>query len=144
MWQASAETTTTAEPDSIWALWENAERWSAWNEQIAEARLMGPLAVGATAMVRFKGSPLRLSFRITKLEPGRLLVDEAQLPGVRMGHEHLVEREAGKTTIRHRLFIAGALERLYGLLLGRRMRRAVKVFGEREAELAEATPVRLR
>ena len=45
------------------------------------------------------------------IEPGRLLTTEARLPGVRMRHDHLVEREGEgegeRTVIRNRMYLLG-------------------------------------
>jgi hypothetical protein len=138
MWDASAEVKTRADPEAVWALWRDPERWKDWNEQIAEAELRGPLAVGTSARIRFRRSPRPLTFTITALEPGRLFTDEARLPGARLGHEHVIEHEGATTTIKHRLYFDGPAEKIYALLMGRRMRAAVRRFGERERSLAEA------
>jgi hypothetical protein len=90
MWQAQSETETRAEPGAVWALWEHAEHWKDWNEQIAHAELLGPFAVGSQARIRFKRSPMRLRFRITALQAGRGFTDETRFPGARLGHEHLL------------------------------------------------------
>jgi uncharacterized protein YndB with AHSA1/START domain len=137
MWAASAETTTRAAPEAVWALWQDPQRWKDWNEQIAEADLRGPFAVGTRARVRFRRRPWPITFTITSLEPGRRFTDEARLPGVRLGHEHAIEHDGPTTTIRHRLYFDGPAEKIYALLMGRQMRAAVRQFGERERDLAE-------
>jgi hypothetical protein len=137
MWEVSAETVTGADPGAIWALWEDPARWKDWNEQIASATLDGPFAEGSTARIRFKRSPVAFRFAITGLEDGRTFVDETRFPGARLGHEHAIQTDAERTTISHRLFIDGPLERVYVLLMGRQMRASVKAFGEREAALAQ-------
>lgn len=137
MWATSAETRTRAGADAVWALWQDPRRWKDWNEQIAEAELHGPFAVGTRARIRFRRGPRPLTFRITALEPGRLFTDEVRLPGVRLGHEHAIEHDGTTTTIRHRLYFDGPAEKVYSLLMGRQMRAAVRRFGERERDLAE-------
>jgi hypothetical protein len=136
MWDVTAETVSNVDPGSIWALWKDPSRWKEWNEQIASASLDGPFAPGTTARIRFKGSPVALRFSITQLDGGRIFVDETRLPGARLGHEHVLDTASGQTRIVHRLFIEGPLERVYALLMGRRMRRSIGTFGEREVELA--------
>src|SRR5688500_12128915 len=137
MWAASAEIKTHADPEAVWALWQDPERWKDWNEQIASADMRGPFAVGTSARIRFRRSPWPLTFTITALEPGRMFTDEARLPGARLGHEHAIEHDGATTTIRHRLYFDGPAEKIYALLMGRRMRAAVQQFGERERDLAE-------
>lgn len=67
------------------------------------------------------------------------MLDEARLPGARMGHEHRVEPAArGGARVTNRLYIEGPLARVYGALMGRRMRRGVQRFVVHERRLAEA------
>jgi hypothetical protein len=139
MWSAQAEIVTRADPVAMWALWENAERWKEWNEQIASAELRGEFAVDSQARIRFKGRPMAMTFTITALEPERLFIDETRLPGAKLGHEHALRpRGNGATTIRHRLYFDGPLSKLYGLLMGRQMRAAVAAFVQRELALLTA------
>lgn len=138
MWTASAEIETRAAPAAIWALWDDPARWPDWNEQIADAKLHGPFAVGTTARIRFRRAPRALTFTITALEVGRRFTDETRLPGVRLGHEHAVAKDGAATRISHRLYFDGPAQRIYALLMGRQMRAAVVRFCARERELAEA------
>lgn len=137
MWEVRAEGVVGVEPSAVWALWEDPKRWKDWNPQIAAAQLDGPFAVGTSARIRFKRSPRPLTFYITALEPGHLFIDEARLPGTRLGHEHLVERHGEITRIAHRLYLDGPAERIYVLLMGRQMRAAVRQFVEHERKLVD-------
>ena len=60
------------------------------------------------AVVKPKGF-LTLRMHLIGIEPGRLLTTEARLPGVRMRHDHLVEREGEgeRTVIRNRMYLLG-------------------------------------
>jgi hypothetical protein len=139
MWETSADVEARASAAAVWELWEDATRWRDWNDQIASAELHGPLAVGTKARIRFKRS-MPLVFTITALEHGRLLTDEARLPGARLGHEHRVDTTSrGAARIRNRLYLDGPAERLWALLLGRQMQASVRRFVQREPELAEAS-----
>lgn len=138
MWEAAAEIETAASPQAVWGLWANPARWADWNDRIAAAELDGPLVEGARARIRFRHSPRALDFAVTRLERGRVFVDETRLPGVVMGHEHRVERRDGRTVIRNRLYIRGPAARVWAALMGRGMRASVRRFVQRERELAEA------
>lgn len=128
---------TDAAPARVWDLWADASRWPEWNPGIVAAELHGPFAVGSTATIRFdRGRPL--TFEVTAVEHERLFVDEARLPGARMGHEHALERADDRWRIRNRIYIAGPLGRVYALLLGRRIRASMDEMVRRERELAEA------
>ena len=135
-WSAAHEERTTAAPEGLWELWADAARWPDWNADIAWARLDGPFAAGTTATVKFRRST-RMRFTITAAEPLRLFVDEAKMPGARMGHEHVIGSDGESTTVANRIYIEGPAARLYAALMGRRIRRGVKEFVRRERELAE-------
>lgn len=137
MWEARHELVADARPEDVWPLWSEPARWSEWNRDIDHAWLEGPLDVGATARIRFRRRGT-LRFRITALEPGRLLVDETRLPLTRMGHEHRVEPSGEGVRISNRIYLDGPAARLYAVLMGRRIRASVLTFVERERELAEA------
>ena len=137
MWEARHELAARARPEDVWPLWSDPARWIDWNRDIERAWLEGPLEVGATARIKFRRRGT-LRFRITMLEPGRLLVDETRLPLVRMGHEHRVEPTGAGVRISNRIYLDGPAARLYALLMGRRIRASVITFVKREQELAEA------
>ena len=54
-----------APPERVWALWADASMWPKWHKRIASAKLDGPLELGATAKIRFKGSLVATEFRVT-------------------------------------------------------------------------------
>ncbi len=137
MFEASHSERSSAAPAAIWALWADASRWPAWNEQLESAELEGELAVGTEATVKFKrGGKMR--FTVTELEPERLFVDEAKLPGCRFGHEHRVELAGPGSEITHRVYLTGPTSGLFSRLFGRkRLEQSVVGFIERERELTE-------
>jgi hypothetical protein len=136
VWETRHSLRANADPAAVWALWSDPGRWPEWNEQIARVEFDGAFEVGTTAKVKFNGGGT-VHYRITELEPERLLVDEARLPGARIGHEHRVTPSNGGVEISNRIYIAGPLTRLYALLMGRRTGKAVPALVERERELAE-------
>ena len=137
MWEARHELVADARPEDVWPLWSDPARWADWNRDIECAWLEGPLESGAIARIKFRRRGT-LRFRIIALEPGRLLIDETRLPLVRMGHAHRVEPVGEGVRIRNLVYLDGPAARLYGVLMGRRIRASVITFVERERELAEA------
>ena len=137
MFEASHSERSSAPPPAVWALWADAGRWPEWNEQLEYGEIDGDLAVGTGATVKFKrGGKMR--FRVVAVEPERLFVDEARLPGCRFGHEHRVEPAGSGSEITHRLYLIGLTSGLFSRLFGRkRMRENVVKFVERERELVE-------
>jgi hypothetical protein len=112
-------------------------RWPEWNDEIQSGTLEGPFEVGSLALIKPKGF-LTLRMRFVGIEPGRLLTSEARLPPVPFRHDHLVTREGEVTVIRNRMYLLGPLARIWALLYGWRLRRAVRGYVARERELAEA------
>lgn len=93
-WETTASLATEAAPAAVWEkAYVDASAWPLWNRELKRATLDGPLAAGAEARIVFR-TGLRLRFRVTEFEDGRLFTDEARLPGARMGHRHLVEPAA--------------------------------------------------
>jgi hypothetical protein len=128
---------SSAAPAAVWALWADASRWPEWNEQLESGELDGEPAVGAGATVKFKRGG-RMRFTVVAVEPERLFIDEAKLPGCRFGHEHRVEPASAGCEITHRLYLRGPTSGFFSRLFGRRrMRQSVVGFIERERALAE-------
>jgi hypothetical protein len=90
------KTTTTAEPDRLWAVVSDVEKWPAWIEVYEEVRRAesGPLKLGDSAYVKQKGLAAG-EWTVTELEEGRVFAWESRQPGVRIVGRHVVD--AGKT-----------------------------------------------
>ena len=137
MFEAVHSERSSAAPTAVWALWASASRWPEWNEQLESSELHGELAVGTEASVKFKRGG-RMRFTVRAVEPERLFIDEAKLPGCRFGHEHRLEPAGAGCEITHRLYLKGSTSGLFSRLFGRkRMQQSVVSFVERERELAE-------
>jgi Polyketide cyclase / dehydrase and lipid transport len=135
-WEAQESREVAAPPAAIWALWEDPERWADWNPAIAGAELQGPFEIGTPAIIRFRGRPA-MTFDITAIEPGALFVDQTRLPGAHMGHEHRLEQPGTETVVvSHRIYFDGPLAFLWGVLMGRRIRRDLESFLDHEERLA--------
>ncbi|MEJ7876358.1 MAG: SRPBCC family protein, partial [Solirubrobacterales bacterium] len=125
MFEASHTDTTKASPAEVWELWADPARWPEWNDQLTSGELHGKLEVGTEATVKFKRGG-KMAFKVVELEPGRLFVDEAKLPGCRFGHEHRVSPIADGAEITHRLYLEGPTSGAFARLFGRgRMRDSV-------------------
>jgi uncharacterized protein YndB with AHSA1/START domain len=137
MFEASHTERVSASASDVWELWADPGRWAEWNDQVQRAESDAELLPGATVSAKLRrGGTVR--YTVTALEPGRLLIWEARLPGARQGHEHRVEPRGGQAEVTHRLFVRGPLWPLFALLLGRkRMRESVVAFADRERALVE-------
>ena len=137
MFEAVHSERSSAAPPAVWALWADASRWPEWNEELESGELHGELAVGTEASVKFKRGG-RMRFTVSAVEPERLFIDEAKLPGCRFGHEHRIEPAGAGSEITHRLYLKGPTSGLFSRLFGRKkLGRSVVSFVTRERELAE-------
>jgi hypothetical protein len=138
---AEWSTTSTYEADvpieGIWThAYVDAQAWPHWNPEIVSASLLGPLAQGAKAKIRFRNGA-RMTFTVVEFEEGRLFTDEARLPLARMGHRHTLESlPDGGTRLTNTIYIRGPLRHLWTRLLGRKAAAALADGQRRVVELA--------
>jgi hypothetical protein len=118
-WETTSTLETDAPPAAIWNnAYAQADDWLKWNDELKRATLDGPLREGAEARIVFR-TGLRLRFRVTEFEDGRLFTDESRLPGARMGHRHLIESGAdGGSRLTNTIYIEGPLAGIWRRILG--------------------------
>jgi uncharacterized membrane protein len=126
---------------AIWELWQDTDRWPAWNEQIERVEVDGDkgLQLGAklTTKMRRGGNVRHV---VTAFEPGTLLVYEASFPGARSGLEHRLREGKRSVEVTHRRYVDGALASIWAPMIGRkRMHEAVERFIQRERELTQSS-----
>ncbi len=131
-------TATPAEPDRLWAVLSDVEKWPAWIEVYEEVRLAdsGPLTVGARAHVKQRGLAAG-DWTVTDLDEGRVFAWESRQPGVRLVGRHTVSAEpGGGSRLGLEFEMTGALSGVMGALLGRKVRRYVDLECARLAAVA--------
>lgn len=131
-------TTTPAEPDRLWAVLSDVEKWPEWIEVYEEVRLAdsGPLTVGARAHVKQRGLAAG-DWTVTDLDEGRVFAWESRRPGVRLVGRHTVSAEpGGGSRLVLEFEMTGALSGVMGALLGRKVRRYVDLECARLAAVA--------
>ena len=135
---ATARTTSTASPATVFAQWQDAAGWPEWSPDIEWVRLDGPVAVGTPGVMKLKGGP-RLRFVVAALTRDREYTDRARLPGARVTFQHLVEpaSEHGGSRLAVTVTIDGPLSFLWERVLGAGFRRTVPGGLTRLAELVE-------
>jgi hypothetical protein len=136
-WETTSTLEADLEPAAIWeGAYADAAAWPKWNAEIKTAKLDGPLAAGATARIVFR-TGLRLRFHVVECEQGRLFTDEARLPGVRMGHRHLIEPSGeGRSRLVNTIYIEGPLSPFWRRIMGPAAARALPDAQRRAADLA--------
>ncbi len=111
-----------APPELVFEVNTNIERWPAltptvtWVEQLGDA----PLKVGSQARLKQPRQRPTL-WTVEVFEPGRRFVWGASAPGMRMTAEHRVEPTAKGCTNTLALDLEGAVPRLFGTILRRRL-----------------------
>jgi len=131
-------TTTPAEPDRLWAVLSDVEKWPEWIEVYEEVSLAvgSPLALGTRAHVKQRGLAAG-DWTVTELDEGRVFAWESRQPGVRLVGRHTVSAEPGGGS---RLVLGfemtGALSGVMGALLARKVRRYVDLECARLAAVA--------
>lgn len=113
---------TTASPGAIWQIWEDVAHWNSWDHGIEFSRIEGPFQTGTTGVLKPKGGPL-VHTKLTRVEPMKLFIDEAQLTLARIIVSHSLNESAGKTLVTHEIKMQGPLAFLFAFLLGRTMKK---------------------
>lgn len=138
-WETSSTHEADVSPANIWSrAYADVAAWPHWNGEIKRATLDGPLALGAVARIVFR-TGLRLRFRVTEYEEGRLFTDEARLPGARMGHRHLVEpTDGGGSRLTNTIYIEGPAAWFWRRILGPAAARTLPEAQRAVVELAKS------
>jgi hypothetical protein len=94
MYLFECEATFEAEPDAVWKLWTDVNRWPEWDVSKEIARLDGPFQPGACGWAKQHGN-LGGSFTITAVDAGRRWVTECPMPLGKVIFDHLLESAGG-------------------------------------------------
>lgn len=125
MWSAAHTETVDAGSEAVWRLWGDPAAWPTWDSTLERAALDGPLAAGATLMIKPAASgPVR--FEVVDAEFGRGFTSRTRLPFAVMSVEHrLYEPCPGRTALTYRVTIVGPLWRVWARVFQRGLERNV-------------------
>lgn len=126
--------TAAVDPAVVWERWTDPEHWASDNPWIVRARLNGPVAKGATGLVRLS-SRGRWPFKITEADRAKMrFTTESKLPLAVMELEYTLERpeldadadpsldvDPDARLLTHRVVLRGPLAKLWDRLLGKRI-----------------------
>ncbi|GAC1571629.1 MAG: hypothetical protein NVS3B7_01920 [Candidatus Elarobacter sp.] len=128
-WERTAEATSPASPERVWAVLTDGLRWSAWNPGVEWMTVEGPLAPGSVMTMKPRGAP-QTALRIEAVVPDRLLalvVTFGPLATMRLRWE--LTPADGRSRIGQAVAISGPLA---GMLL---RKAALRIAGGMQANL---------
>jgi hypothetical protein len=131
-------TTTPAEPDRLWTVVADVEKWPDWIDVYEYVRpdQPGPMRLGRSARVKQRGLAAG-SWTVTELDEGRVFAWESRQPGVRILGRHVVSAEpGGGSRLTLELEQSGWLSGLVTVLMGTKVRRYVDLECARLAAVA--------
>ena len=117
---------TEASPQQIWKIWEDVKNWNTWDSGLEFSEIDGPFHAGTTGRLKPKGGPL-VRTKLTAVEPMKLFVDEARLPGTKIIVSHSMRRSGNKTYVTHRIEMRGIFSWIFSFLIGREMKKNLPV-----------------
>lgn len=106
----------TALPQQVWKIWEDVKNWNTWDAGLEFSLIDGPFQTGTTGKLKPKRGPL-VRTKLIKVDPMKMFVDEALLPGTKIIISHLMRRRGDKTYATHRIEMKGALSWLFAFLI---------------------------
>jgi Polyketide cyclase / dehydrase and lipid transport len=115
---------TKASPKQIWRIWEDAENWKTWDEQIEFSGIDGPFQTGTTGFTKFRGTPL-FKTRLTLVEPYQLVVQETYLTFAKVVSTQSMSQAAGITRVTFQVEIRGLLSFFYGCMIRGSIRKKI-------------------
>lgn len=113
-----------APPQTVFALYAEVARWSAWDPDVRSSSIGGAFASGATGKLKPSNGP-ESSISFTEVVPDKSFTVESTLPLCRMRFEHELSATTSGTRALHRVTFFGALAPLFGRLIGRQIRKGL-------------------
>jgi hypothetical protein len=117
---------TSASISALWRVLEDVATWNAWDHGIEYSTLEGPFKMGVTGTLKPKDGPL-LQTKLTKVEPMKMFVQEAKMPGARVVMSHFLAESDGKSTVTFQTEVRGPLAFVWALLIGPSIKKKVPI-----------------
>ena len=133
----TASATSTAPAAGFFARWIDHNSWGQWSPDTDWVKLDGPVALGATGVIKPTGGP-KTRFTISALELDHEYTDTSYLPGARLVFQHLVRAEGGVTTLDVAVSMSGPLAWLWARVMGGSFRDSTQSDLDRLVALVEA------
>ncbi len=113
-----------ANPETVFALYENIENWPVWDEEVVEVSLPGGLRENAQGWLQPRSGPRTKIQVVSVARPFQFSV-ESQLPGCKMGFDHRIETTAQGTRVTHGVYFTGATSFVFARLIGPSLNRGL-------------------
>ena len=133
----TASATSTVPASGFFARWIDHDSWGEWSPDTDWVRVNGPVALGATGVIKPTGGP-KTRFSISALEPDHEYTDTSFLPGAKLVFQHLVSEESGVTTLDVAVSMNGPLAWLWARVMGSGFRESTQADLDRLVALVEA------
>lgn len=117
---------TKATPTQIWRLWQDVENWKSWDLEIELSQIDGSFQTGTTGSTKFVGTPLFKTL-LTRVEPLKLVVQEAYLSFAKVISYQSMNEVAGKTQVTFQVEIRGPLSFFFACMLGRFIKKKIPI-----------------
>jgi len=122
---ASSEIAVGAEPETVWAVLLDVERWPRWNSVVKAARVSGPVAKGTP--FRWRASSLTISSVFRQVDPPHTLGWSGQTLGIPALHEYRIDPGPHGTVVRSTESWDGLLASLFPRAMQKKLQRSLDV-----------------
>lgn len=131
-----------ASPDTVFAIYADVARWTAWDPDTRAASIDGPFASGARGrLVPGKGFPVPMQF--VSVEPGRGFIVVSRVLFSTMSFSHTLRPEGTGVIATHGVAFQGPFAPFLRRLVGNRVRQGLPVTMQRLKAYAENGAVML-
>jgi len=127
-WHYTETVETEAPAEAIWSLWSTPSTWHTWDSEVKSAEIHGDFVQGAKGLMQPASGP-RVAFTLTKVTLNECFTNRAKLPLATLDFSHFYNpKSADGTTgqITHRVTIRRLLAPLFGLLIGRGVKKHLR------------------
>lgn len=120
---AASEVEVAAEPETVWLVLADINRWPEWNPEVRRAALEGELSPGAR--FRWKAAAAKITSTVETVERPTLIAWSGRTVGVRAVHRHTLAAAPGGTAVSSEESWSGPLPRLLPGTMRKQLQRAV-------------------
>ncbi|MGL6073219.1 MAG: SRPBCC family protein [Fimbriiglobus sp.] len=126
-----------AQADVIYNLYADVAGWSKWDPEVVESSIQGAFVSGAIGSIKPKGGP-KSELKFIQVQPNQSFTVQCKLPLCLMTFEHELTASGSSTKTTHRVRFTGFLSPLFGLLIGKQIKRTLPETMEGLKRAAEA------